>query len=181
MSGRSGAELDLCSFENGLPGLSASNCRVLAEHAAVCLEKNGHQQKIVLKLRGNFRTKHPLTWPPATEQVRRGSADLQEATELGACGVAIAIILRKTKYTVVGRACKGTGFDYWLGHTDSDPMNPFAHNGRLEVSGILDGGTGDVAKRCREKIKQMGRSNRTLPGYAVVVEFGTPMAKVAKR
>jgi hypothetical protein len=45
-------------------------------------------------------------------------------------------VLELTDYTIVERACKGTGFDYWLGDEDDDL---FQWKARLEISGILKG------------------------------------------
>jgi hypothetical protein len=57
-------------------------------------------------------------------------------------------------------------------------LEPFERKARLEVSGILQGGAEIVAARVREKIRQTRRSAGDYPAYIVVVEFGTPMARM---
>jgi hypothetical protein len=173
--------LHLAVLEKGLRGLSPGHCLMLCECAAVCLENREHRQDVALVLRGQFKTRHKIRWTPTTEQMRRGWADLREATDKGACGVAILVVLHKTKFTIVDRSVIGTGFDYWLGDEEAPPDRLFDHKARLEVSGILNGTEADVHARSRAKTKQMQRTNRALPGFAVVVEFSTPQAHVSKR
>ena len=98
------------------------------------------------------------------------------ATEHGAYGVAFLIIGVASNFAAIERSARGTGFDYWLG--DDDGL--FQRKARLEVSGMLTGGISAVNKRVAEKIGQTKRSAGTLPAYAVIVEFGGPMAKVVK-
>jgi hypothetical protein len=88
-----------------------------------------------------------------------------------------------TGYTVVQRAVKGTGIDYWLGEED---VLPFQNMARLEISGILHGEASDVQQRVKEKINQTRRSDMTisgnpLPAFIVVVEFSQPLAQVVRR
>jgi len=178
---RTPAPLDLTHLRGGLPGLTAAHCTALCECAAVCLEAARHPSQVELQLEGHFRTRHPLRWTSTTGQTLRSWADLQEATEKGACGLAIAIILHKTPYTVIERSIRGTGFDYWLGEASATDCDIFANKARLEVSGLLFGNRGDVDLRCRKKARQMQATNRSLPGYAIVVEFSAPRAKVMRR
>jgi hypothetical protein len=56
-----------------------------------------------------------LVRPEVTEQLRLCYNDPEEATEFGACGVAILVLLELTGLRVVERSRKDTGFDYWLG------------------------------------------------------------------
>lgn len=100
---------------------------------------------------------------------------MEEATEYGAVGLAILLVLRHTEHTVLKRARKGTGFDYWLGPAD---RHPFHHKARLEVSGLLKGSAATIRARVRQKVEQTKLSARTLPAYIVVVEFSTPQCAV---
>ncbi len=80
-------------------------------------------------------------------------------------------------YVTTSRSRHGTGFDYWLGRDiDGDPIQDEV---RLEVSGIRQGSSADVNRRVRAKLSQMKRGDTAVSGYAVVVEFGCPIAKVA--
>jgi hypothetical protein len=105
--------------------------------------------------------------------------DEQELTEYGACGIAIMLVLELTGYTVVQRAKKGTGVDYWLGHKESN--RPFENSARLEVSGILKGDDKDIKGRVKKKIKQTEPSDGALPAIVVVVEFGKPISHLVQK
>jgi hypothetical protein len=50
-------------------------------------------------VRGVVQDEAHLKWIPATDTTRRTHADLQEATELGACGLAILLAFRCTDWT----------------------------------------------------------------------------------
>jgi hypothetical protein len=92
--------------------------------------------------------------------------------------VAILLIRALTGYTVIERSRKGTGFDWWLGAED----NLFQGKARLEVSGILRGTTRRIDSRIKARMGQTRQSDQlALMAYVVVVEFGTPRAKVVQR
>ena len=152
----------------------------LAEAAGVCLESQGHPVGVVLNVRGYSENKYRLNWVPITEQSRRSWNDPELATEFGAVGVAVLLILKETGYTAIKSSRKGTGFDYWLGsETDELPMNSKA---RLEISGIRQGDDQAVKQRTRRKLKQISRSDDLLlPAFVIVVEFSRPLAEVRKR
>lgn len=149
----------------------------MAEAAAVCLEDQHHQQGVGLQIRGKYKTVYSLEWPAVTDRIR-GSYDLEEATEYGACGVAILLMREQTGLTVQ-RALKGGGFDYWLGTAEGEL--PFQHQARLEVSGIRRGDSSRIKARVTEKLEQTHPSDGTMPAYVVVVEFGRPLAHVEKK
>jgi hypothetical protein len=108
--------------------------------------------------------------------MRRCWADDDEATEYGACGVAIVFMKALTGFSVVQRSWKTTGFDYWLGH-DNSPL--FQGKARLEVSGIRRGDDSQISSRARIKLGQVARSASRIPAYVVIVEFSRPTARVA--
>jgi hypothetical protein len=82
--------------------------------------------------------------------------------------------------TVAERSAKGPGFDYYLG--DPDQANSlFQNRMRLEVSGILAGST-RIASRVKVKESQTKRSDAGgMPACIIVVEFGSPRARMTKR
>lgn len=176
--------LDLNDLNDGLPGVTPALGSALAHAAAVCLELQGHDQGVPLSVTGDSEKTYRLVWPEVDDQARRTWADSQEATEKGATAIAMMLIKNDTDYTVVERAAKGTGIDYWLGHNQEEP--PFQNMARLEVSGILNGGGTDgevtraIDRRVREKIKQTLPSSGSLPAFVVVIEFGSPRGKVQK-
>ena len=56
---------------------------------------------------------------------------------------------------------------------------PFTEKARLEVSGIRTGSNSTVSARVEQKLRQISVSSGNLPGIVVVVEFGTPLARMA--
>lgn len=152
---------------------------LLAEAAALCLEHQGHGNRVTLTVRGSYSGTVTVLRSRVDDQMRRCYADMQEATEFGACGIAILLIRERIGYTVIERSVKGTGFDYWLGHEDD---LPFQNKARLEVSGILAGDDKQIAARVRRKSKQTAPTDGTaLSAYIVVVEFSRPEARVVTK
>ncbi len=128
---------------------------------------------------GTFTATYRLHWTmDVTEAMRRYWNDPDEIAEQGAYAVSLLLMRSFLGYTAVERAWKGTGFDWWLGPDD----NRLLSKARLEVSGIMRGATKQVNSRVKAKLAQTRRSDEFgLPAYVVVVEFGTPRAKVVRR
>ncbi|MCA1839895.1 MAG: hypothetical protein LC723_06140 [Actinobacteria bacterium] len=147
----------------------------MAEAAAVVLEEQGHPVTATLELAGKVAATPTIVRPEVTDQMRRTWHDDQEATEMGACATAIAIIEQLEGLSVMKRSRKGTGFDYWLGQADD---SLFESRARLEVSGIRQGGTSSVSRRLKEKRAQISSVPSHLPGLVAVVEFGQPQAQI---
>lgn len=171
--------LHLASLMEGIPALTPALGGTLAEAASVCFTNQGHGESCFLRVRWEAEqrafTIHRL---PVSEPMHRAYRDLQEATELGACGVAILVARDITGHTAVERSVKGTGFDYWLGaiNAPDSGLEPLERKARLEVSGILQGAIEIVEARVREKLRQTRLSAGDYPAYVVVVEFATPIA-----
>ena len=153
---------------------------MLAEAAGVCLESQGHGQGVELALFGDNENSYRLVWPSiSAQQAEDAWADVEYTTEHGAAGVAILLIREESDHEVIKSSRRGTGFDYWLGDASE---RPFQSKARMEVSGIRDGSAYQLNARVRQKLRQMTRSdNMNMPGYAVVVEFGQPIARIAEK
>jgi hypothetical protein len=167
-------DLDLiCLCEDpGMPAVDKIAGTFFVNAAAVCLERQ-HGQGVCLTVKGLAERRYSLHWPPSNDQQRRTHADEQDATEHGACALALVLSRELTDYKAVRQARKGTGFDYWLGNDDPDLFCA-----RLEISGILQGDDTEIKRRVAQKKKQTKRSSGTgLPAYACVVEFGRPEAQ----
>jgi hypothetical protein len=132
--------------------------------------------RVKLRLDGMKDDVFQLEWSSVDEQQRLCYNDLQEATEWGACGVAILVVKELTGKVVIERSKKGPGFDYWLGEDDDDLL--FYGKARLEISGLLSGSQGEISTRVKQKKNQIKASDHLAPGYVVVVEFGEPTAHV---
>jgi hypothetical protein len=175
--------MTLSALAEGMPGLTPASGQTLAEAAAVCLEDRKHQTGVCLPRAGLMSEDLHVEWLPVDEQQRHSHADMQEATERGACGVAILVVREVTGLVVIDRSKKGTGFDYWLADKDYDVgALPFSGKmSRLEVSGILFGTKTQIDTRIKQKKDQMKPSDHLAPGLVAVVEFGTPIACVEKQ
>ena len=171
--------LELSELCAGLPRLTSAMGTALAEAATVCLSENGHNRNVALSVEGMQVTVYRLSCLEMTEAMRATYHDLQEATEWGACGIAILLISRLTDYQVVKRSAKGTGIDYWLGRKD-DPL--FQEAARLEVSGILVGDSATIRQRVRTKLEQVDLSaSSAMTAFVIVIEFSRPMAQVERK
>lgn len=171
--------LNLNDLGNGLlPAISPKFGMALAEAGGVCLESEGHVAGVQLNVRGFVKSFYHLDWPPIDEQSRRTWNDPEVATEHGAMGIAVLLAKKAMGYVALARSRKGTGFDYWMGDESTEP---FQVKARLEISGIRKGNDSDITRRTRQKLKQTARSGGSLPAYAIVVEFGKPLAEVQKK
>jgi hypothetical protein len=150
----------------------------MAEAGSVCLAREGHPQIASLLVRGDFENKFTVHRLEVDEQMRRSYRFETTATERGACGVAVLLVGELTPYTVIEEAAKGSHFDYWLAPPGSFLFQAAA---RLEVSGIRRAAEAIVRDRVRVKRRQIEQSNSNLPGFVVVVEFGQPLAWIARR
>jgi hypothetical protein len=172
--------LSFDALKSGQLGVSAVYGSFLAEAASHCLRCNDHASPVILHITGNLSTSGSLTWDGAGERDDRTWADLQEATEYGAYGVAIIVALPLTEMPRVERSAKGTGVDYWVGD-GKDQRGIFQRAARLEVSGILNGDEAKIAARLQEKLTQTKRSDTTgMPAYVTIVEFGSPESRFVK-
>ena len=160
------------------PGLTPRVGAAMAEAAAVCLDYCGHHTPVQLIVDGDASRSYDLEWLPANDQARRAWADGEVATEQGACAIAILVVRDIRGLTVLERSRKGTGFDYWMGEAGA---MPFTEKTRLEVSGIRRGERSTIKARVNQKTRQISVSSGRLPGLVVVVEFGTPLARMVDR
>jgi hypothetical protein len=119
-----------------------------------------------------------IHWDTVTDVQRRCYNDLQEATEDGACGVAILLIREIIGKKIILRSKKGPGFDYWIGDADDDELI-FSNKARLEASGILKGDDKAINARLQKKTIQVKPSDKSgFRAYIAVVEFSQPRARV---
>lgn len=172
--------LDLNDLKSGAYGITAALGESYAQAASVCLEDQGHLSPAVMKVHADTEVSHAsIRWDAVDDQMRRSWNDKENATENGAYGIAILIVLKIKHLHVVERSQKGTGFDYWLGSPDED--GPFQRKARLEVSGIRKGSPAMISGRVNQKLEQTKKSDGKYPAVVVVVEFGTPQTHVVER
>ena len=175
-------DLDLADLASGaVPEIHEFLGNMLARAAIVCLESQGHQRSVALTVISDKNYLYTVSWFSITDNDRRFFNDAERATEDGAICIAAMLAKSETGYSVIKSSRKGTGFDYWLGEKSDATMQRKA---RLEVSGMRRGTESEVRARVRLKIDQIGPSASMfpgMPGYVVVVEFGTPLAQVEKQ
>ena len=173
--------LSFDALKAGSLGISAVYGSFLAEAASHCLQSNDHLNPVIINVTGDICTPGSLKWCELIERDRGSWADSDEAAEYGGYGVAILIALPLTCKDRVERSAKGTGIDYWIGEGEGQ-RGIFQRAARLEASGIFKGNKTRIAGRLAEKLTQTRRSDETgLPAYVVIVEFGSPEARVVKR
>ncbi len=171
--------LSVLPLDPGQSCLPPDYANYLGACAAVCLEKR-HQPGVSLTLAGDYEDSFLLTWEQLTEQHYRTYADIQEATEQGAYGIAILVVREAAGKTVLERAAKGGGFDFWIGDEEDDEL-PFQGLTRLEVSGILEGDDSKIQTRTKQKQSQVARSDGQTPALIAIVEFGRPLARLEQK
>lgn len=171
--------LDLADLEAQDMGLKPSRGLVQAEAAAVCLEDQGHAERVALAVEPCHNGPYELVRGTVTELDRRTYADRSAATKEGAEGVARLLVRALFDLVLTGASDRGTGIDYWLGG-DADDTDLFGRGRkRLEVSGIRHGDAAEVRRRVKEKRDQVAPSHATgLDAIVVVVEFSAPRAVV---
>lgn len=173
-------ELNLSKLKEGLPGISKTIGAYLAEAAAFCLTQNQHNSPVELSITGLYTQNLLVIWTDdITEQVKRSWRESIEATEYGATGIAILLLLKLTDYVILERGVIGTGFDYLLCKQDTKGQLLLEEKARLEISGIWRATkTNTVTQRISIKKKQVKKSNAAnFPAYIIVIEFSQPTSK----
>lgn len=162
--------------------LSSARCEVFVEACKVCLEDQKHQPGVALRVDGFSPCTFNLIWQsPLPAKTVNSWDDPEEATENGACAIAFLVVLEISHLSVIRRARKRTGFDYWLAPKDDELLKESA---RLEISGIRKGTVTTIEYRVQQKKKQTQQSDHQLadlPAYIVIVEFSNPVSYVEVR
>ncbi|MCU0239088.1 MAG: hypothetical protein MUC29_06570 [Pyrinomonadaceae bacterium] len=175
MTSNSTQILLLNELEKGFSGISVAWGKLLCEASSYCFDFQKHKNGVEMLLKGDSETNFQVVWEnEITEQTRNAWNDTQDLTEFGASGVAILLIIKLTEYTVIRRARKGEGIDYWLGEKDSEL--PFQDSARLEISGILEGNESKIKARVKQKKEQTFPTDGELPAYIAVIEFSKPVS-----
>lgn len=172
--------MNLKILEDGCStGLSVRNGGFLAEAASVCLHHHTHPEKVSFSVEGAIQDSYQLSRLKTDELSLNSFADIDEAAQFGAMGIAVALIHDQMGWKVK-RSWKGTGFDYWVG--DQKETYPFKDTLRLEVSGDFKGTDAELKQRLKTKLEQTTRSDSTsLPAYAIIVEFSNPKSLTGAR
>ena len=169
------------ALRKGELGISPAYGCFLAEAASYCLKFKGHPNPVLLPVSGDLPSAGNLQWSVPAGHLESTYADLEEATEYGAYGVAFVVAIELTAFSYIERSAKGTGIDCWLSN-GADQHGPFQRAARMEVSGILDGDEATITGRLHRKLAQAKKSDETLlPAYVSIVEFGSPAMRFVKK
>ena len=181
------SKLDLRNLAKvGRAGLTPAEAGHLAEAAVVAADASGNPLPQRIAFSGRKSRKPLVVGPRLTERMRRTYADLQEAVEWGASGVAAVAIESLENLTVYERSPKsGHGFDYFLIRSDTnanfDDDNFFAVATHvLEVSGTMQHDKNEMENRVSEKIRRLKQKEQSLPAFVLVVDFRHARAKLVK-
>ncbi|MFY9820324.1 MAG: hypothetical protein WAM82_03020 [Thermoanaerobaculia bacterium] len=169
--------ISLSTLSEGMPGLTPAWGAVLAEAASICLEHQGHPVDVAMTVDGSFDASLIVNRLGVTAQMLLSNQDEEEATEHGACGIAILAVGALMSLVVARRSRRGTGFDYWL---TANEENLLQQAERLEVSGIRNGSESTVKARVLEKTKQIQQFRAGSPVLIAIVEFSRPLLRLVK-
>lgn len=170
------------SLDQGIPVLTTDAAGFYKENCLICLDECGHKSGVLLKLKEQqFEEYIEVQWTSEiTTQMKMTHADLVQATEFGACAIALLIIRDITKYTAVSRAVIGTTIDYYLAPKDSieeflsEETLIFNQSVLLEATGILkETKSNSVYSRMNKKLDRL-KNPKNLRTFIIVVEFSKP-------
>lgn len=167
--------LVLDNIKSGHPGITPAEGAVLVENAVVAMHKAQHKSPLSMSLSGMASMTCNVEWSTdVSEQMLRTHADVEVNTERAAVCLSVLLTKDLTGLTILQRACKGTGFDYWLSDSDTS----YFPKAILEVSGIAAETQGNtLSKRIEVKKQQIEKSKDLgLPAYISIIEFSTPKA-----
>jgi hypothetical protein len=170
--------LELEILAAGLPGVTRAVGAFMVEAASVCLDSQGHRAGVFLMVDGNKECKFRLQFTAIEQATIASWKDEEVCTEYGAYCIALLLATKLTPHTVLERARKGQGFDYWLG---SERKGLFNNKARLEVSGIRKGDDSAIRSRFSIKKEQVKPSDGIAPAFICIVEFGNPKSIFEKK
>ena len=179
--------LHLNKLKEGLPVLSKNRGANMAEAIAFCLTMQGFKSGVTLKIEGDYKEEFQLIWTDIIdEDVIKSWQDWKEATEEGAMGLSILVLMEITNYNYFERSHQTTGYDFWLDIIKEEDWRNTKRKklAKLEISGIWkETKSNTVNMRISQKLKQVKRVtlDENLPIFIAVIEFGTPKAKIIKR
>ena len=177
------ATIILEDLMRGYPGLDSDAGASHRKAAMVCLDSQNHESGVHCELKSLTETESilRLKWNGAvTQQMKNTWYDRREATEMGAAGVAILVILAFTEYSILRRMDidEKTGMDYWLSkkaNVGDLTENFLQGDARLEVAGRRSASTGTIRGIVQSKLKRSAKSDKTgTPAYVIVMEFSRP-------
>lgn len=154
--------------------LKQSYLDALSDAAAFCFDRHHSSPQKFRTVNADKELTFNVRWekPDAFSKVTWANRD--DATEAGACAVALAIVHKACGFVVVTRAETLTGVDYFLAKAGESHQVA-----GLEVSGVDAGGKAELHARLRKKISQATEGESRLPAIVLVVGFKALRALLA--
>jgi len=177
-----GKELVLESLATGIPAITDEMVGFYMQNCMVCFHLNGHKSGVRLRVKhGDENDHHRVLWSgEVTEEVLRAIAEPIQATNHGACAIALLLVRELTEFTAVEQAAIGTTIDYHIALKGRSDDLLFNDTARLEVSGILkENPSNSVEQRLKRKIKRL-KPKEGPPALIVIVEFSEPWSTVVR-
>lgn len=171
--------LYLDNLKDGVPGITNAIGTFLAEAAGYCLDAQGHQSGVVLKVIGDFEADFSLHWTGVIDdKIKKAWADEKEATEYAATAIAILLVHELTDYFISKRLRQGDRADYFLEKRNISNKN--TSSALLEISGIFEEhARNTINARVRIKKENIDKiPNRNLTAVIIVVAFNIAKAKI---
>jgi hypothetical protein len=160
------------------PGLAKTLVDAHAAMAGICMQRHHRSPKSwSVQIDAEPAEQYDVAWRQPTEQERRSYADDDEATEFGACSLALAAAEAHLGLVAYARAKPRSGVDFYLMATDADVAATVSYDYDtgssvgLEVSGIDRDDDAVVSRRLREKVEQIRRGWSPERALAAVVGF----------
>lgn len=159
---------------------------VFASAAAICMERH-HRSPTMwsVRLDDDATSEYEVSWSTPTAVDRRSFANHEEATELGACGVALAAVEAHLGLVTFARAEPRTGIDFYLVAPHEDVPDAISYDIDdprligLEVSGINRDTDATMRSRLRAKVAQIRRGRS--PHHAIAGVAGFLRARMESR
>lgn len=166
------AELQFHNLSDRHYGLTKATADGLTEAACVCLDRH-HTSSVNFQLTDNqVQSEVTVSWEKASPRTQGAWNNAIDATESGACALALAAIDHSRGLVAIKRAETLTGADYYIDKDDRS-TDDLENALRLEVSGTDRGNESDVKGRLKAKISQAAAGRSSLPAVACVVGFST--------
>jgi hypothetical protein len=177
--------LNLEDLRHGCSGILPSFGSFMCDCAIYSFASEGHQSGVILKVEMENQTLNYLViWASElTIQMSRSMNDNERATDYGAMGLAILLVLQLTEYQHFTVSQKGTGIDFFLFKEEPFDADILHANARLEVSGMRKASkTNTIAIRLKQKSEQVKSSDEMgIDAYISITEFNKPTSILVTR
>lgn len=159
-------------------GVSPGVGTYYAEGAAICLDRH-HVSAVKFAIEdATAALAGRASWSQVSERTKASWNNEIDATEAGACALALAAIENSRGLVALRRAETKTGADYYLDVPGAELLD-LETSFRLEISGVDRGAAEVVRARLNQKLAQARRGDSNLPAIACVVGFASLMIMAA--